>query len=64
MCRCNERRKALAKALVATAQGDVGTIKTELKFVASSSVEDARSATRSLGAQVAQARMRLGARRR
>jgi hypothetical protein len=68
VCRCNERRKALTKALTATAQGDATALKTQLAFVATTSAEDAaaavHAATRSLTTAVAQARTRLGALRR
>ena len=67
-CRCNERREALKKALDAAAHGDTTEIKTELKFVAASSFEDAgiaaRGVVQTLKTKAAQARMHLGALRR
>lgn len=68
MCRCNERRKALANALKAVAQGDAPKIASELNFVTSTAIEDAAAAMKNapsaLALRVQAARIRLGGMRR
>lgn len=48
MCRCHERREAIARAVGAVARGDISAIVREASSVVTTSVQDARLAANRL----------------
>lgn len=59
MCRCNERRTAIVAGVKAIVRGDTAAAVDQSKFIARSSVEDAKSAFR---ARISAARSKLARR--
>ena len=59
MCRCSERRTAIVAGVKAIVRGDTAAAMDKTKFIARSSVEDAKSAFR---ARISAARNKLARR--